>query len=103
VLRKGIDLAWLTQATLRELKALPLDEEGSSLRDLYIFSWRRIHAGCDEDQLAVTTVDRTPLVLIEFNSYLRLVAGVRRTADFNGHICRNLLSARNVDLPAHVE
>ena len=102
LLRKGIDLAWLTQATLRELKALPLDEEGSSLRDLYIFSWRRIHAGCDEDQLAVTTVDRTPLVLSEFKSYLRLVAGVRRTAEFNGHICGSLLSARNVDLPAHV-
>ena len=102
LLRKGIEPAWLVQATVCELKALPLDDEGSALRDLYIFSWRRIHAGCDEGQLAVTAVDRTPLVQSEFKGYLRLVAGVRRTADFNGHICRNLLTARNADLPAHV-
>ena len=99
MLKKGIDLAWLMQATLRELKALPLDEEGSSLRDLYDFSWRRIRPDSSEQALAFMTVDGTPVEPGEFRTYLRKVAGVRRNADFNGLICRGLLAARNGSAP----
>jgi metal-sulfur cluster biosynthetic enzyme len=103
-LKSGIDASWLIRATLRELKELPLDEEGGSLRSLYVFAWRRIHIGCEEEEeLAFMTIDREPLNLGELKDYLRLVAGVRRTADFNGLICRGLLAARNGNLPVRRE
>jgi metal-sulfur cluster biosynthetic enzyme len=97
-LRTGIDASWLIRATMRELKELPLDDEGDSLRKLYLFAWRRVHIGYEEEQLAFMTIDRQPLSLAELKDYLRLVAGVRRTADFNGLICRGLLAARNENL-----
>jgi len=102
-LKSGIDASWLIRATLRELKELPLDEEGGSLRNLYVFAWRRIHLGSEEGELAFMTIDREPLNLGELKDYLRLVAGVRRTADFNGLICRGLLAARNGNLPVRRE
>jgi metal-sulfur cluster biosynthetic enzyme len=97
-LRRGIDASWLIRATLSELKELPLDDEGDSLRKLYLFAWRRVHIGSEEAQLAFMTIDRQPLSIGELKDYLRLVAGVRRTADFNGLICRGLLAARNGNL-----
>jgi metal-sulfur cluster biosynthetic enzyme len=102
-LKSGIDASWLIRATLRELKDLPLDEEGGSLRNLYVFAWRRIHIGSEEEELAFMTIDREPLNLGELKDYLRLVAGVRRTADFNGLICRGLVAARNGNLPVRHE
>ena len=102
-LKSGIDASWLIRATLRELKALPLDEEGGSLRNLYVFAWRRIHIGYDDEQLAFMRIDREALNLGELKDYLRLMAGVRRTAEFNGLICRGLLAARNGNLPVHRE
>jgi metal-sulfur cluster biosynthetic enzyme len=97
-LRRGIDASWLIRATLSELKELPLDDEGDTLRKLYLFAWRRVHIGPEEAQLAFMTIDRQPLSIGELKDYLRLVAGVRRTADFNGLICRGLLAARNGNL-----
>lgn len=94
VLGKGVDASWLTRASLRELRELPLDDQGCSLRNLYVFAWRRIHVDAEEEQLAFTTMDRRPLHPDEIKDYLRLVAGVRRNADFNGLICRGLLEAR---------
>jgi hypothetical protein len=97
--RMSVDASWLIRATLRELKQLSLDREGVSLRDLYLFAWRRIHSSTDQDQLAFTTVDRGPLNLDELKDYLRLITGVRRTAEFNGLICRSLLIARKENSP----
>jgi len=102
-LKSGIDASWLIRATLRELKALPLDEEGGSFRSLYVFAWRRIHIGYDDEQLAFMRIDREALNLGELKDYLRLMAGVRRTAEFNGLICRGLLAALNGNLPVHRE
>jgi metal-sulfur cluster biosynthetic enzyme len=99
LLRMSVDASWITHATLRDLKQLSLDKEGVSLRDLYLFAWRRIRSRSEQDQLAFTTVDRTPLKLDELTDYLRLIAGVRRTADFNGLVCRSLLVARNRNSP----
>jgi metal-sulfur cluster biosynthetic enzyme len=103
VLDKGIGAAWLVGATLRELRELVLDEEGCSRRNLYLFAWRRIHVDTEEEQLAFTTIDGRPLSLDDLKDYLRLVAGVRRNADFNGLICRGLLAARKENLPARPE
>ena len=99
LLRMRVDASWLIRATWRDLKELSLDKEGISLRDLYLFAWRRIHSSSDQDQLAFTTVDRRPLNLDELKDYLRLITGVRRTAEFNGLVCSSLLIARKGNLP----
>jgi metal-sulfur cluster biosynthetic enzyme len=95
LLEKGCPPVWFTRASLRELLSLPLEPEGVALRNLYVFSWRRIRAGGAEESLAFTTVDGTALEPNEFPNYLRRVANVRRNAEFNGFICRGLLEARN--------
>jgi metal-sulfur cluster biosynthetic enzyme len=99
LLRMSVDASWLIRATLRDLKQLSLDKEGVPLRDLYVFAWRRIHGGSGQDQLAFTTVDRRPLNLDELKDYLRLITGVRRTAEFNGLVCSSLLIARKGNFP----
>jgi metal-sulfur cluster biosynthetic enzyme len=99
LLKMSVDAPWLIRATLRDLKQLSLDEGGVGLRDLYVFAWRRIHSSPDQDQLAFTTVDRGPLNLDELKNYLRLITGVRRTAEFNGLVCRSLLIARKENFP----
>jgi metal-sulfur cluster biosynthetic enzyme len=98
LLGNGYGPAWFARASLRELMMLPLDAEGIGLRNLYVFSWRRIHADCAEESLAFTTVDGTELDPAEFRNYLRRVASVRRNAEFNAFICRGLLRARNATL-----
>ena len=91
----GCDPVWFARVSLRELILLLLEAEGVALRNLYVFSWRRIRAGGAEESLAFTTVDGTALEPNEFPNYLRRVANVRRNAEFNGFICRGLLEARN--------
>jgi metal-sulfur cluster biosynthetic enzyme len=97
LLRSGHPPVWFARVTLRELLCLPLEAEGVALRNLYVFSWRRIHAGCTEESLAFTTVEGTTLDPGEFPVYLRKVANVRRNAEFNSFICRGLLEARNAN------
>jgi len=99
LLRRSVEASWLIRATVWDLKQLSLDQEGVSLRDLYLFAWRRIHNSTDQDQLAFTTVDRGPLNLDELKEYLRLITGVRRTAEFNGLVCSSLLIARKGNFP----
>jgi metal-sulfur cluster biosynthetic enzyme len=90
------DPAWITTISLRELLSLPLEAEGVRLRNLYVFSRRRINS--EEESLAFTTFDRDPLSSSGFWTYLRKVTGVRRNAEFNGFICRGLLASRNATL-----
>jgi metal-sulfur cluster biosynthetic enzyme len=98
LLGNGYGPVWFARASLRELISLPLEAEGIGLRNLYVFSWRRIHAACAEESLAFTTVDGTELDPTEFQNYLRRVTSVRRNAEFNAFICRGLLRARNATL-----
>src|ERR1700751_2975135 len=93
LLANGWDPAWITAISLRERLSLPLETEGVRLRNLYVFSRRRIR--CEEESLAFTTFDGNPLNSSGFWTYLRIVTGVRRNAEFNGFICRGLLAARN--------
>jgi metal-sulfur cluster biosynthetic enzyme len=99
LLGNGYEPLWITKASLRELVSLPLEPAGAALRNLYVFSWRRIHAGCSEDRLAFTTVEHAALDPAEYHHYLRKVSGVRRNAEFNAFICRGLLEARKARLP----
>ena len=91
----GCDPVWFARVSLRELILLLLEAEGVALRNLYVFSWRRIHAGCADESLAFTTVEGAALDPCEFRTYFRKVTGVRRNAEFNSFICRGLLEARN--------
>jgi metal-sulfur cluster biosynthetic enzyme len=97
LLRNGYEPVWFARASLRELISLPLEAEGIALRNLYLFSWRRIQGGQADESLAFTSVEGTPLDPSEFNNYLRKVASVRRNAEFNAFICRGLLEARNAN------
>jgi metal-sulfur cluster biosynthetic enzyme len=95
LLGKGCQPVWFASASLQEVIFFPLEAEGVALRNLYLFSWRRIHSGCAEEKLAFTTVEGTALDPNDFRNYLRKVANVRRNAEFNAFICRGLLEARN--------
>jgi metal-sulfur cluster biosynthetic enzyme len=95
LLGNGFEPVWFTRVSLQELIFLPLASEGVGLRNLYLFSWRRVRAGCPEESLAFTTVEGTSIDPADFRNYLRRVAGVRRNAEFNAFICRGLLEARN--------
>ena len=95
LLGNGFEPVWFARVSLQELILLPLASKGIGLRNLYLFSWRRIRAGCAEESLAFTTVEGTPLDPADFRNYLRRVASVRRNAEFNAFICRGLLEARN--------
>jgi metal-sulfur cluster biosynthetic enzyme len=100
LLGSGFESVWFSRASLRELILLPLAPEGAALRNLYLFSWRRVRAGFAEESLAFTTVEGTPLDPGDFRNYLRKVASVRRNAEFNAFICRGLLEARNARVSA---
>jgi metal-sulfur cluster biosynthetic enzyme len=95
LLATGYDPVWITQVTLRELMRQPLDARGDGLRNLYVFMWRRIRPDAGEQDLAFTTADGKSLEPSEFRAHLRKVSGVRRNQEFNGLICRGLLTVRN--------
>lgn len=94
LLKHGYDGDWIARARLSELTRLPLDKEGVSLRNLYIFILRRVDPSAGEEALAFTTLERNPLDSQDLKSHLRKIAATRRNAEFNGFICRSLLSER---------
>ena len=97
LLANGCQPLWFVKASLRELIFLHLAAAGMALRNLYLFSWRRIHAGRAEESLAFTTVEGTAIDPSEFHNYLRKMTSVRRNAEINAFICRGLLEARNAN------
>jgi metal-sulfur cluster biosynthetic enzyme len=100
VLGKGQKAEWMTQASMKELMELPLDSEGTRLRTLYVFAWRRLYPAWSGEDLAFVALNGGPLDSTQLSSYLRKVAGVRRNAEFNGLICRTLLAERTAELRA---
>ncbi len=85
---------WIGRARVSELMDLPLESEGISLRNLYLFIMRRMIPELSQEALAFVTVNGAPLDLQNLTGYLRQIAGIRRTAEFNGFFCRSLLSER---------
>ena len=100
LLGTGQKADWITQTTMRELMGLSLDSEGTRLRTLYIFAWRKLHPAWGEENLAFVTLVGDPLDPTLLSSYWRKVAGVRRNAEFNGLICRSVLAERKAELQA---
>ena len=91
---RGYGGDWIASVLLCELVHLRLNQEGDSLRKLYLFIRRKIGPNAGENALAFITQDGMPLNSQELKSYLRKIAATRRNAEFNGFICRSLLSER---------
>ena len=98
VLGLGRKPEWIAQASMEEVMGLCLDPEGTRFRTLYAFAWRRLHPASSERNLGFVGLDGSPLDPNQLSGYLRNVGGVRRNADFNGFICRSLLSERTAEL-----
>jgi metal-sulfur cluster biosynthetic enzyme len=98
LLGTGCSGEWISQISLRELVGLSLDYEGTRLRTLYIFAWRRLHPEWSEANLAFVALSGDRLDPRQFSSYLRKIGGIRRNAEYNGLICRSLLAERKADL-----
>jgi metal-sulfur cluster biosynthetic enzyme len=88
---------WITRVSLKDLMGLSLDSEGTRLRTLYIFAWRRLHPEWPEASLAFVALSGDPLDPGQLPSYMRKIGGVRRNAEYNGFICRSLLAERKAE------
>jgi len=89
---------WITRISLKDLIGLSLDSEGTRLRALYMFAWRRLHAERPEADLAFVALNGNRLEPGQLPSYLRKIGGVRRNAEYNGLICRSLLAERKAEM-----
>jgi metal-sulfur cluster biosynthetic enzyme len=98
LLGTGYKGEWITRVSLQDLMGLTLDSEGTRLRSVYIFAWRRLHPEWPEPSLAFVSLRGDPLDPGELSSYLRKIGGVRRNAEYNGFICRSLLAERKAEL-----
>ena len=94
LMARGYGPDWIARASLSELIGLELDQEGVGLRNLYLFILRRMDPNGEEEVLAFTTANKGPLDNQDLRAYLRKIAATRRNAEFNGFICRSLLSER---------
>jgi metal-sulfur cluster biosynthetic enzyme len=90
----GHDPTSILRLRFSELLSLALDQQGTALRALYLFVWRKIHPDAGEEAIAFTTSEGTPVEPRDLKDYLRKIAGARRNAAFNGLICRSLLAER---------
>ena len=93
----GYDPRSILGLCLSELLSLALDQQGTTLRSLYVFVWHKIHPNAGEEATAFTTSEGTPVDPLELKDYLRKLAGARRNAAFNGFICRSLLAQRDLE------
>ena len=98
LLGAGYSGEWISQISLGDLRGLSLDYEGTRLRTLYIFAWRRLHPEWSDVNLAFVALSGDRLDPGQFSSYLRKIGGVRRNAEYNGLICRSLLAERKAEL-----
>src|ERR1700730_18278540 len=84
LLGAGYKGEWMTRVSLKDLMGLTLDSEGTRLRSLYIFAWRRLHPEWSEANLAFVALSGDRLDPGQLPSYLRRIGGVRRNAEYNG-------------------
>jgi metal-sulfur cluster biosynthetic enzyme len=94
LLARGCTSDWVVNAQLSDLTNLALEPEGDSLRNLYLFMMHRLSIDLAPRAPAFVTLCGEKLAAQDLKSYLRRIAGVRRNAEFNGLICRNLLGQR---------
>src|SRR6201984_403916 len=73
LLGMGYKGEWMSQISLRGLMGLSLDSEGTRLRTLYIFAWRRLHPEWSEANLAFVALSGDRLDPGQLPSYLRKI------------------------------
>jgi metal-sulfur cluster biosynthetic enzyme len=93
LMAKGYGPELLVSMSLAELQALPVDEEGQGLVRRYL-ERRDVVGACSPSALAFMSADGRLLQVEGFEVYVKSLRRVRVNAEFNGALCRGLLSAR---------
>jgi metal-sulfur cluster biosynthetic enzyme len=89
----GFVPAELVRLRIADLTSLPIDSAGRKLIDRYME--RRAVAGpVDPDAIAFVMTTGEPVQVEGFEAYVKALRRVRINAEFNGALCRGLLSAR---------
>lgn len=83
----------LVTMIVAELRALPVDKDGKNLVLRYL-ERRDIVEACSPGALAFMSAEGRPLQAEGFEIYVKSLRRVRVNAEFNGALCRGLLSAR---------
>jgi metal-sulfur cluster biosynthetic enzyme len=89
----GLAPAALVGLRIADLASLPVDSEGRKLIDRYL-ERRSVVGAHDQDARMFVTTEGGPLQVESFEIYLKGLRRVRVNAEFNGALCRGLLSAR---------
>jgi metal-sulfur cluster biosynthetic enzyme len=89
----GFAPAELVGLRIVDLVSLPVDGEGRKLRDRYM-ERRSVAGPVDAEAMAFVTTGGEPLQVEGFEIYVKALRRVRVNAEFNGALCRGLLSAR---------
>jgi len=95
LLSKGITESKLLSLTLLELEIILNDDlKGKTLKNRYICILKELGLYKDEQQLAFTDENGTPIELDSFKNYLLQIRRTRLSMEFNGFYCRSLLITR---------
>ncbi|MDB5611523.1 MAG: hypothetical protein JWP25_8423 [Bradyrhizobium sp.] len=93
LMAQGYTPEQLVTMILAELRALPVGKQGQELVGRYL-ERREIVGSCSPDALAFLSVEGRRLQAEGFEVYVRGLRRVGVNAEFNGALCRGLLSAR---------
>lgn len=93
LMARGYRPEQLVTMILAELRALPVDEEAQALVRRYL-ERRDIVGACSPSALAFMSAEGRRLEVEGFEVYVKSLRRVRVNAEFNGALCRGLLSAR---------
>ena len=93
--RLGFDDRSIVEMDLGTLEALTIeDEDGARQKPRYVRILREFGHASKPQDLAFVTPDGDRLTAAAFEKYLQELRGVRINMEFNGAICRGLLSTR---------
>ena len=93
LLAQGYTPEQLVTMILAELRTQAVGKEGEKLVGRYL-ERRDIVGQCDPDAIAFISAEGQRLRAEEFDGYVKGLRRVRVNAEFNGALCRGLLSAR---------
>ena len=95
-LRKlGFDDRTIVEMSVRKLEGLSIeDEDGARQKPRYLRIMREFGFGANSNDPAFVTSDGDRITAAAFEKYLQELRGVRINMEFNGAMCRGLLSTR---------
>lgn len=93
--RQGFDDAALVEMELGMLERLSIeDEEAAGQKPRYLRILREFGLVTKPGDPAFVTPEGTPIAVAGFEKYMQALRGVRINMEFNGALCRGLLSTR---------